>query len=439
VLALFGIIHSLPLSTTNMIIIIMAIILYILYYKYYSFYIFRQKKSFTKGKHLIGKTPPCYPNGWFCIGKSTDLKISETKYIDHHGENIAIFRGTNGKLYALDAYCAHMGANLGVDGQVTNEHCVRCPFHGWVFDGETGNCVVGSKQKEGISFEYVEKDGKCSFQEKFDHQKHEKISIKKYNVLERCGFMFAWFDASGKEPSYEPLDITEYTKRLSYRGISINVVHSHVQDIAENGGDIMHFLYIHHTIIPKLVKGFWKAQWIRGDDPELIQKMTHPNKNFNEYRMKLLNKYLTEENKSHIGVIDLDNQISILGSTNLHFFCLTGFQVGPGLVYLFLKSNFFETVLFQHVDSVKKYEHHVYHHIYCCNWNPYWFSALQLRLEAQQVLNDGVIWDNKKFGLNPMYCLTSEADLTLIAWRKWFTQFYDGCKLAEAKKENLEW
>ena len=34
-----------------------------------------------------------------------------------------------------------MGANLGVGGQVVNETCVQCPFHGWLFDGETGQCV----------------------------------------------------------------------------------------------------------------------------------------------------------------------------------------------------------------------------------------------------------------------------------------------------------
>ena len=54
--------------------------------------------------------------------------------------------------------------------------------------------------------------------------------------------------------------------------------------------------------------------------------------------MKLFDTFITEENKKYIGVIHLDNEISIMGSKSMPFFSLTGFQVGPGLVYLFLKS-----------------------------------------------------------------------------------------------------
>jgi cholesterol 7-dehydrogenase len=333
-----------------------------------------------------------------------------------------------------------MGANLGINGVVTNEKCIRCPFHGWVFDGETGDCVIGNKgPKEGISFEYKFDDNdKCTFEQKFD-SKSEKISIKKYLVKELNGFILGWFHAEGKLPQYQPFDIYPYTNKLSYRGTSLNIVQAHAQDITENGGDLMHFLYIHQDIIPYLVKGYWDAKWIRADDPQLKTKLTHKNKSFNEYRMKLLDTYLTEENKKYIGVMHLDNQISILGTKSFSFFSLTGFQVGPGLVYLFLKSAFFETVLFHHVNTVKRYEQYVYHEIYTSSWNPYWFSALQLRLEAQQVLNDGVVWDNKKFGMSPIYCTTNDADNTLIEWRKWYVQFYDGCMKAENNKGNYEW
>ena len=40
----------------------------------------------------------------------------------------------------VDAYCPHLGANLGVGGRVQG-NCIECPFHGWQFDGETGQCV----------------------------------------------------------------------------------------------------------------------------------------------------------------------------------------------------------------------------------------------------------------------------------------------------------
>ena len=40
----------------------------------------------------------------------------------------------------VDAYCPHLGANLGVGGRV-HGNCIECPFHGWQFDGETGQCT----------------------------------------------------------------------------------------------------------------------------------------------------------------------------------------------------------------------------------------------------------------------------------------------------------
>ena len=54
---------------------------------------------------------------------------------------MVLFRGKDGVAYALEAYCLHMGAHLGVGGQVVDEKCIECPFHGWLYDGATGHCV----------------------------------------------------------------------------------------------------------------------------------------------------------------------------------------------------------------------------------------------------------------------------------------------------------
>lgn len=56
------------------------------------------------------------------------------------GEQVAVFRGTEGKAYVVDAYCPHLGANLAVGGRVVGQS-IECPFHGWQFRGEDGKCV----------------------------------------------------------------------------------------------------------------------------------------------------------------------------------------------------------------------------------------------------------------------------------------------------------
>ena len=53
---------------------------------------------------------------------------------------LAVFRGESGQSYIVDAYCPHLGANLGVGGTVDGE-CIACPFHGWTFRGDDGKCV----------------------------------------------------------------------------------------------------------------------------------------------------------------------------------------------------------------------------------------------------------------------------------------------------------
>ena len=70
------------------------------------------------------------------------------------GQELAVYRGDDNKAYIVDAYCPHLGANLGVGGQVKGD-CIECPFHGWVFKGSDGKCVNIPYTKKGkLIFEF---------------------------------------------------------------------------------------------------------------------------------------------------------------------------------------------------------------------------------------------------------------------------------------------
>ncbi len=57
------------------------------------------------------------------------------KHVQAAGQQLAVYRGRNDeKVYVLDAYCPHMGANLAVGGTVKGD-CLECPFHQWQFNG----------------------------------------------------------------------------------------------------------------------------------------------------------------------------------------------------------------------------------------------------------------------------------------------------------------
>lgn len=72
--------------------------------------------------------------GWFRIESTRNLKPGDVKYIKLNGRHIALFRGEDKIAYAVNAFCTHMGSNLGIGGQVKWKSCIECPFHGWTFN-----------------------------------------------------------------------------------------------------------------------------------------------------------------------------------------------------------------------------------------------------------------------------------------------------------------
>lgn len=69
---------------------------------------------------------------------SKQLKVRQVKPINLLGRDLAIYRGEDGKTYAIDAYCPHMGAHFA-EGKVEGNG-IRCFFHNWKFD-TYGSCV----------------------------------------------------------------------------------------------------------------------------------------------------------------------------------------------------------------------------------------------------------------------------------------------------------
>src|ERR1700751_3164001 len=62
------------------------------------------------------------------------------------GEDLVVFRDSDGRLGVLDEYCPHRRASL-VPGR--NEECgLRCLYHGWKFDVD-GNILEMSSEPDG--------------------------------------------------------------------------------------------------------------------------------------------------------------------------------------------------------------------------------------------------------------------------------------------------
>lgn len=123
----------------------------------------RQVANDVRRRKKIGEIPPIFPNGWFVLCESDDVKNGQVRAVDALGsinlqilflpnqnnslllifilgENFVVFRTEDGVACILDAYCPHLGAHLGVGSRVVGD-CVECPFHGWKFRGQDGQCT----------------------------------------------------------------------------------------------------------------------------------------------------------------------------------------------------------------------------------------------------------------------------------------------------------
>ncbi len=66
------------------------------------------------------------------------------------GEDLVLFRDSEGELGLIARYCPHRGADLCY-GRL-EDNGLRCPFHGWHFD-RTGQCVEQPGEPEGSRIE----------------------------------------------------------------------------------------------------------------------------------------------------------------------------------------------------------------------------------------------------------------------------------------------
>jgi phenylpropionate dioxygenase-like ring-hydroxylating dioxygenase large terminal subunit len=126
-----------------------------------------------------------------------------------------------------------MGGNLGVGGKVRNTNCIECPFHGWIYNGETGASILSDGENK-ISrkvdrFEYidVERCTPCTSNNQKSSEylqkiaENQEIKLKKYECREMNGSIFVWYHADEQlrnKPIYELFDIKDEINRNNMEG-----------------------------------------------------------------------------------------------------------------------------------------------------------------------------------------------------------------------------
>src|SRR6186997_1739591 len=98
------------------------------------------------------------------------------------GEDLVVFRDSDGRLGVLDEYCPHRRVSLAYG---RNEECgLRCLYHGWKMDVE-GNVLEMASEPAQSGFV-------------------EKVKTKAYPAREAGGFVGTFMGPANEMPEFEP-------------------------------------------------------------------------------------------------------------------------------------------------------------------------------------------------------------------------------------------
>ncbi|KAH8379166.1 hypothetical protein KR009_003336, partial [Drosophila setifemur] len=351
-----------------------------------------RKSRIQSSKEML----PPYPNGWYGILESSKLRAGEATFVSCLGEQLVVYRTQQQQVFILDAYCPHLGANMGIGGRVVDD-CIECPFHQWSFRGSDGKCV---------NIPYSTSVPKGSM-------------LKKWISQETNGFIFVWYHAEPKEIPWDlSIHLTALQKDFVYHGQNEFYVNCHIQEIPENGADIAHFDAIHNdcfiagTSVPEKCtlsrcgSHHWKASWFPSD----------------EYK--------------HLAEVRLKHALEIFGK----FYCfqmdVTGKQIGPSCVCLETSSTTFgKFQIFQIITPIEPLLQKVVHRFY----GPRWLAPLmKIFICGESIMfeRDMNIWNHKVFRRNPI--LTKE-DAPIKQFRFWYSQFYTPNSKSFSEVANIGW
>ena len=166
--------------------------------------------------------PPPYPDGWYRVAASSEIRPGEVRHVECLGEHIALFRSrTQGRIAAVEAFCPHQGANLA-HGRVEGDR-LQCPFHGWQVDGDGGV-----------------RDRPDAEDRPTAHRHWEAIDYYGMVMIYRSTHPSA--PAPYRLPPQPKIDSRQFVCRGQYDGGEVDM---HIIEFAENSVDFRHFSQLH--------------------------------------------------------------------------------------------------------------------------------------------------------------------------------------------------
>ncbi|XP_042148702.1 cholesterol 7-desaturase nvd [Ixodes scapularis] len=323
----------------------------------------------------------------------------------------------------MDAYCPHLGANLGVMGRVVGD-CIECPFHGWRFRGEDGVCTHVPYASKGVIF--ILQTWSCTRLLQIQRfvaflPPPAFVKAKTWISKEVYGLLLAWYHADGEKPTWDVNEPDEITSgRWRRTALYEKQIHGIMQDIAENGADVNHFSHVHKASAfagPKEYQRFASTSWLR-------RAMTFEfDVKWSEHDFKVL--------------VSMDNRVKIFGWTALSTHTDL-WQLGPALTVAQTTSSFGN--LFYVISLTPRGPLDISTVIQTYDGRSLFWPIRRLMESATSTIvdQDTLIWDHKTFLKNPG--LVKE-DSAIKTFREWYAQFYSSKSLTwrDVKEKTLLW
>jgi 5,5'-dehydrodivanillate O-demethylase len=156
---------------------------------------------------------------WVPVAITAELEAWPTKKVRIYGEDLAVWKGPDGKYGMMQEKCPHRHASLAYG--ICEPDGLRCPYHGWKFDFD-GQCIEQPAEPEKSQFK-------------------NRIKVKAYPVQELGGLLWGYLgpDPVPELPRWDVL-VEDGVRDIGYADIPSNYI-----QIMENSVDPHHVEWMH--------------------------------------------------------------------------------------------------------------------------------------------------------------------------------------------------
>ncbi|CAF1963645.1 unnamed protein product [Rotaria magnacalcarata] len=358
-----------------------------------------QPRKIRRGVDRSLTYPRQYPCGWYRICNSDDVsRRGQIRRAFAFGREMVVFRSDDeyNQVHVLEAFCIHMGANLGVGGRVMpGTNCIQCPFHLWEFNGQNGRCT---------KIPYI--DGKIP----------DKAKMHSYPCVERHGMVMIWYHPLNEPPQYDAICVDELLgDKYEFRGnYSYPNIQMHLQEFAENAADVQHFRPLHGQMLIPWTKIRVPLVYVHHTASLVFSDQTHIAYFYDTAMIQLFGKRY-ESTK-------VDASITFYG---------------PGGITLFRFDGEFGRIYLFHTHTPTNYtELDVEFRAYVERKIPRFLNWYVIGNWIAQWQRDIDVWENKIHKRAPFLV---KNDGPILKMRRWFSQFYLSNEEQDNIVDTLDW